>query len=81
MFCPNCGQKITGEAEFCPFCGFKIIKSVKTTTEEMTEKTNKLKINIKTFLKKYKKEFKVVGVVLLLLFLSYFGYKILLGKS
>lgn len=81
MFCPNCGQKITEEAEFCPFCGFKIIKSAKTTTEEMTEKTNKLKNNIKTFLQKYKKEFKVVGVVFLLLFLFYFGYKILLGEK
>jgi uncharacterized protein YbjQ (UPF0145 family) len=24
MYCPSCGKKISGEADFCPYCGSKI---------------------------------------------------------
>ena len=33
MFCPKCGKKNKGEAQFCEFCGTKIAEESKVILE------------------------------------------------
>ena len=46
MFCPNCGNTLTGNEEFCPRCGYNMLvlkKEMSTTSEVSPVKQEKTK--------------------------------------
>lgn len=64
MFCPNCGNSIGDQADFCSNCGTKVIKPNQTSNITMTEAFSSQTKNFigplmdktKEFFKKYKKQ-------------------------
>jgi len=85
MFCPNCGNKLNINEQFCSECGTKIENNnLNTTADVISKKTSKMFSNItnsvKTFITKYQKQLIIVSscclvlIIGLTLYSNFYGF-------